>query len=61
MAYVCSKLRIATKTKLLTPNFNRMLSFTSTHRKIFKIQDEQDFEERVMKSEKPVVIDFQAS
>nr|ABX75495.1 thioredoxin 2 [Lycosa singoriensis] len=41
--------------------FNRLLSVTSASRKIFKIQDENDFEERVIKSEVPVIIDFQAT
>ncbi|XP_054714588.1 LOW QUALITY PROTEIN: thioredoxin, mitochondrial-like [Uloborus diversus] len=39
----------------------RMITSSAHKRKIFKIQDETDFEERVVKSDVPVVIDFQAS
>lgn len=38
-----------------------MFSVTVVNKKIFKIQDEKDFEERVVKSDIPVVIDFQAT
>lgn len=61
MAYICSRLLNKNNIKILKPIFNRNLCFTSVNRKIFKIQDEQDFEDRVVKSDKPVVIDFQAS
>lgn len=61
MAYICSRLLNKNNIKILKPIFNRNISFTIVNRKIFKIQDEQDFEDRVVKSDKPVVIDFQAS
>ncbi|GFU34255.1 thioredoxin, mitochondrial [Nephila pilipes] len=39
----------------------RSLTVSSVNRKIFKIQDEKDFEDKVLKSELPVIVDFQAS
>ncbi|KAG8190042.1 hypothetical protein JTE90_000136 [Oedothorax gibbosus] len=41
--------------------YARSITTSSIPRKIFKIQDEKDFQEMVVKSELPVVIDFQAS
>lgn len=58
MAFLYSRLLRQTETNIIK---SRMLCLTSAYLKIFKIQDEQDFQDRVMKSEKPVVIDFQAS
>lgn len=40
--------------------YAKSITTSSVSRKIFKIQDEKDFQEMVVKSELPVVIDFQA-
>ncbi|GIY73281.1 thioredoxin, mitochondrial [Caerostris extrusa] len=39
----------------------KSLTTSSINRKIFKIQDEKDFENLVLKSDLPVIVDFQAS
>uniref|UniRef100_A0A8C4X178 Thioredoxin, mitochondrial n=1 Tax=Eptatretus burgeri TaxID=7764 RepID=A0A8C4X178_EPTBU len=39
----------------------RPISMTATRRVIFNIQDGNDFEERVVNSKKPVVVDFHAT
>ncbi|XP_061495005.1 thioredoxin, mitochondrial isoform X2 [Rhineura floridana] len=42
------------------PTTTRTFSTTQVFRHTFNIQDEDDFQDRVLKSEKPVVIDFHA-
>ncbi|GFR30151.1 thioredoxin, mitochondrial [Trichonephila clavata] len=62
-----SNLCIRFSKNLLKINHTRSLinvkSFatSSINRKIFKIQDEKDFEDKVLKSDLPVIVDFQAS
>ncbi|KFM74385.1 Thioredoxin, mitochondrial, partial [Stegodyphus mimosarum] len=63
MAYLSSRLSVFRRTISLTNNLmcRRTVSTSSVSRKIFKIQDETDFKERVLQSDVPVVVDFQAS
>lgn len=53
----CGLLKAAFRSSNL---LSRSITTSGISRKIFKIQDEKDFQEMVVKSELPVVIDFQA-
>lgn len=46
---------------LLTPLHRRLIVTSPVRRDIFKIQDEADFNEKVLKSKEPVVVDFFAT
>lgn len=47
-------------TKSLVKPLHRSIATTSHLHEIFKVQDEKDFEERVLKSKKVVIVDFMA-
>lgn len=47
-------------TKSLINTVQRNITTTSRLHEIFKIQDEKDFEERVIKSKRVVIVDFMA-
>ena len=38
----------------------RLLSTSATRKEIFDIKDQDDFDKRVLKAEKPVIVDFHA-
>ena len=48
-------------TQSIITSARRNISTTSRLRDIFKVQDEKDFEERVLKSKNTVVVDFMAT
>lgn len=60
MAFISCRIINHCNKLISNTSFKRMFTVTPIHRKIFNVQDEKDFEERVLKSEIPVVIDFQA-
>ena len=47
-------------TRSLVKSVQRNITTTSQLHDIFKVQDEKDFEERVLKSKKVVIVDFMA-
>lgn len=47
-------------TRSLIKSLQRNITTTSQLNEIFKVQDEKDFEERVLKSKRVVIVDFMA-
>lgn len=47
-------------TRSLVKSLQRNITTTSQLNEIFKVQDEKDFEERVLKSKRVVIVDFMA-
>lgn len=45
----------------IKPQSARLISSSSVQREIFKIQSPEDFEQKVTKSDKPVIVDFFAT
>lgn len=60
MSFISSQLFNQSRKLILTPSFKRFLCLSNINRKIFTVQDEEDFEERVVKSEVPVIVQFKA-
>ena len=50
-----------TVASIVKHNHVRHFSVTSAKKDIFKIQDEDDFKDKVLKSKEPVVVDFFAT
>lgn len=48
-------------TKALIQSSQRNISTTSRFNEIFKVQSEKDFEDRVLKSKKVIIVDFMAT
>lgn len=46
---------------IVAPQLNRSIATTSTAFDIFKIQSQEDFDEKVKNSKKPVIVDFFAT
>ncbi|CAL1297725.1 unnamed protein product [Larinioides sclopetarius] len=58
---ICFSRRLFKISSLVSRNFSKSLTTSCVRQKIFKIQDEKDFDSMVLKSDLPVVVDFKAS
>ncbi|XP_055950638.1 thioredoxin, mitochondrial-like [Argiope bruennichi] len=58
---ICFSRNLFRKSAVVSRICSKPLSTSSVRQKIFKIQDEKDFENMVLKSDLPVVVDFKAS
>jgi len=58
---VARSARLAATSTRSTAIANRSIATSSVRREIFNVQDEEDFQNKVMNNKDPVIVDFQAT